>query len=322
MFEGARRPPGIFGVTMGLGQDRRGVDMGPSAIRYARLQGALDDLGYRVDDLGNAEAPIPEMADKVEGTPAAPETDVTSALQDGEVRQLGAVRDVCARVAERAEAMTSEGYFPIFLGGDHSIAIGTVSGVARNFERTGLIWLDAHADFNTPETSPSGNIHGMPLSVLTGRGHSDLVAIGGEGASVRSEDVVILGLRSVDMEERRLLKEAGIRVYTMKEVDAYGIASVVRRALRDLSHLDRIHLSFDLDVIDPDVAPGVGTPVRGGLSYREAHLVMELINEVEIVTSLDVVEVTPILDNRNGTAELAVELVASLMGRRIIDLPS
>jgi len=307
---------------MDLGQDRRGVDMGPSAIRYARLQGALEDLGYRVDDLGNAEAPIPEMADTAGGTPGAPETEATSALQDGEVRQLGAVRDVCARVAERAQTMISEEYFPIFLGGDHSIAIGTVSGVARNFERTGLIWFDAHADFNTPETSPSGNIHGMPLSVLTGRGHPNLVAIGGEGASVRSEDVVILGLRSVDVEERRLLKAAGIRVYTMKEVDAYGIASVVRRALRDLSHLDRIHLSFDLDVIDPDVAPGVGTPVRGGLSYREAHLVMELINEAEIVTSLDVVEVNPILDDRNGTAELAVELVASLMGRRIIDLPS
>ena len=305
MFEGARRPPGIFGVTMDLGQDRRGVDMGPSAIRYARLQGALEDLGYRVDDLGNAEAPIPETVH-----------------EDGDVRQLGAVRNVCVRVAERAEAMISDGYFPIFLGGDHSISIGTVSGVARNVERTGLIWLDAHADFNTPKTSSSGNIHGMPLSVLTGRGHPDLVAIGGEGASVRSEDVVILGLRSVDVEERRLLKEAGIRVYTMKEVDAYGIASVVRRALRDLSHLDRIHLSFDLDVIDPDIAPGVGTPVRGGLSYREAHLVMELINEAEIVTSLDVVEVNPILDDRNGTAELAVELVASLMGRRIIDLPS
>jgi arginase len=322
LFEGARRPPGIFGVTMDLGQDRRGVDMGPSAIRYARLQGALEDLGYCVDDLGNAEAPIPEMADKAEGKPAAPETDTTSPIREGEVRQLGAVREVCARVAERAEDMISEGYFPIFLGGDHSISIGTVSGVARSFERTGVIWLDAHADFNTPETSPSGNIHGMPLSVLTGRGHPDLVDIGGEGASVRSEDVVILGLRSVDVEERRLLKETGIRVYTMKEVDAYGIASVVRGALRALSHLGRVHLSFDLDVIDPDVAPGVGTPVRGGLSYREAHLVMELINEAEIVTSLDVVEVNPILDDRNGTAELAVELVASLMGRRIIDLPS
>jgi arginase len=321
LFEGARKPPGIFGVTMDLGQDRRGVDMGPSAIRYARLQGALEDLGYTVVDLGNAETPIPEIIE----TNAVSETrddgaDASSGV--GHLRQLAAVRDVCARVAERAGAMISDGYFPIFLGGDHSIAIGTISGVARDFERTGVIWLDAHADFNTAETSPSGNIHGMPLSVLTGQGHPDLVSIGGEGASVRTEDVVIVGLRSVDIEERRLLREAGVRVYTMREVDAYGIASVVRRALKGLSHLDRVHLSFDLDVVDPDVAPGVGTPVRGGLTYREAHLVMELINEAEIVTSLDVVEVNPILDDRNETARLAVELVASLMGRRIIDLPT
>ena len=300
-----QQPTGIFGVPMDLGQDRRGVDMGPSAIRYARLQGALEELGYEVDDLGNAETPLPETVEK-----------------EGEIRHLAAVRGVCEEVAGRAEDMISAGLFPIFLGGDHSIAIGTVSGVARGFERTGVIWLDAHADFNTPKTSPSGNIHGMPLSVLTGSGHPDLVAIGGEGASVRTEDVVILGLRSVDLEERRLLKEAGIRVYTMKEVDAYGIASVVRRALNALSHLDRVHVSLDLDVVDPDVAPGVGTPVRGGLTYREAHLVMELINEAGIATSLDVVEVNPILDDRNGTAALAVELVASLMGRQIIGVPN
>ena len=290
---------------MDLGQDRRGVDMGPSAIRYARLQGALEELGYAVADLGNAETPVPETVGK-----------------EGEIRHLAAVSNVCVRVAERAEAMTSEGYFPIFLGGDHSIAIGTVSGVAKNAGRTGVIWLDAHADFNTPETSPSGNIHGMPLAVLTGSGHPDLVTIGGEGASVRPEDVVIVGLRSVDLEERRLLREAGIRVYTMKEVDAFGIASVVRRALKALSHLERVHVSLDLDVMDPDVAPGVGTPVRGGLTYREAHLVMELINEAGLATSLDVVEVNPILDDRNGTAELAVELVASLMGRQIIGVPT
>jgi arginase len=290
---------------MDLGQDRRGVDMGPSAIRYARLQGALEELGYRVEDLGNAATPLPETVEKV-----------------GEIKHLATVRGVCEEVAGRAEAMTSEGYFPIFLGGDHSIAIGTVSGVAKNAGRTGLIWLDAHADFNTPETSPSGNIHGMPLSVLTGGGHPDLVAIGGEGASVHTEDVVVVGLRSVDLEERLLLKEAGVRVYTMKEVDAYGIASVVRRALRALSHLERIHVSLDLDVVDPGIAPGVGTPVRGGLTYREAHLVMELINEAGIATSLDVVEVNPILDDRNGTAELAVELVASLMGRQIIGIPT
>lgn len=305
MFEGARRPPGIFGVPMDLGQDRRGVDMGPSAIRYARLQGALEELGYQVADLGNAVTPLPETVEKERG-----------------MRHLAAVRDVCEEVAEQAEAMISAGLFPIFLGGDHSIAIGTVSGVAKNFERTGLIWLDAHADFNIPQTSPSGNIHGMPLSVLTGHGHPDLVAIGGEGASVRTEDVVIVGLRSVDLEERRLLREAGGRVYTMKEIDAYGIASVVRRALKALSHLDRVHVSLDLDLVDPGIAPGVGTPVRGGLTYREAHLVMELINEAGIATSLDVVEINPILDERNGTAELAVELVASLMGRQIIGIPT
>jgi len=298
-----KRPVEIFGVAMDLGQGRRGVDMGPSAIRYARLTDALDDLGYSVTDLGNAAVPIPELVPKRE-----------------EVRHLGAVRDVCAEVAGRARVMVSEGTFPIFLGGDHSISIGTVSGVAAE-GRTGLIWLDAHSDFNIPATSPSGNIHGMPLATLTGRGHPDLVRIGGEGASVKSEDVVIVGLRSVDLDERNLLREAGVRAYTMKEVDAYGVAKVVRRALKDLSHLDRVHLSFDLDVVDPEVAPGVGTPVRGGLTYREAHLVMELINEADIVTSLDVVEVNPILDVRNGTAELAVELVASLMGRQIIGLP-
>jgi arginase len=290
---------------MDLGQDRRGVDMGPSAIRYARLQAVLEELGYPVTDLGNARTPIPEVVEK-----------------DEEIRRLAAVRDVCEEVAERAEAMISQGLFPIFLGGDHSISIGTVSGVARSFGRTGIIWLDAHADFNTPETSPSGNIHGMPLSVLTGRGHPELVGIGGEGTSVRTEDIVILGLRSVDVKERSLLLDTGIRVYTMKEIDAYGVAIIVRRALRDLSHLHRIHLSVDLDVVDPVVAPGVGTPVRGGLTYREAHLVMELIDEADIVTSLDIVEINPILDDKNGTAELAVELAASLMGRQIIGLPS
>jgi arginase len=278
--------------------------MGPSAIRYARLQSALEELGYPVVDLGNAATPIPEVVEK-----------------KGELRHLAAVRAVCEEVAGRAEAMISDGLFPVFLGGDHSISIGTVSGIARSSGRTGVIWLDAHADFNIPESSPSGNIHGMPLSALTGRGHPDLIGIGGEGASVRTEDVVVLGLRSVDEKERGLLLETGIRVYTMKEIDAYGIARIVRRALGDLSHLERIHLSFDLDVVDPDVAPGVGTPVRGGLTYREAHLVMELINEAGIVTSLDVVEVNPILDYSNETAELAVELVASLMGRQIIGMP-
>jgi len=291
---------------MDLGQDRRGVDMGPSAIRYARIEASLEDLGHGVTDLGNAVVPIPE-------TVAAGE----------EVKHLAAVKSVCEEVSQRAVAIVSEGMFPIFLGGDHSIAIGTISGVARSTSgaRTGVIWVDAHADFNTPATSPSGNIHGMPLATLTGRGHPDLVGIGGPGASVRTEDVVIIGLRSVDIEEKRLLREAGVRIYTMKDIDAYGAARVVRNAIKGLSHVDRVHLSLDLDAVDPEVAPGVGTPVRGGLTYREAHLLMELVNEAGIVSSLDVVEINPILDIKNGTATVAVELVESLMGRRIIDLP-
>ncbi|MDQ4128964.1 MAG: arginase [Actinomycetota bacterium] len=291
---------------MDLGQDRRGVDMGPSAIRYARIDSALEELGLEVTDLGNAGVPIPEVVASRE-----------------EVRHLEAVRSVCSEVARRATSIVSDGLFPVFLGGDHSVSIGTVSGVAKATAdtRTGVIWLDAHADFNTPASSPSGNIHGMPLATLTGRGPPSLVEIGGPGPSVRAEDVVLIGLRSVDVEERNLLREAGATAYTMKEIDAYGVARVVRQALKDLAHLDRVHLSFDLDALDPEVAPGVGTPVRGGLTYREAHLVMELINEAGIVTSLDVVEVNPILDVKNGTAALAVELVESLMGRRIIDLP-
>lgn len=288
---------------MDLGQGRRGVDMGPSAIRYARLKRGLEELGYAVEYLGNVEPPLPELAYTSE-----------------DLRHLSAVRDVCEKVADQAQAIESRGAFPLFLGGDHSISIGTVSGVATT-GRTGVIWLDAHADFNTHETSPSGNIHGMPLGVLAGHGHPDLLNIGAPGASVRPEDVVIIGLRSVDREEQNLLRDTGVRAYTMKEVDAYGVARVVRQALKELSHLDRVHLSFDLDVMDPEVAPGVGTPIQGGFTYREAHLVMELISEADIVTSLDVVEVNPILDSKNGTAELAVELVASLMGRRIIDLP-
>lgn len=288
---------------MDLGQDRRGVDMGSSAIRYARLSQVLEDLGYPVTDFGNVETPILETVEEEKGA------DV-----------VGAIRGVCEEVAGRATGMISDGLFPVFLGGDHSISIGTVSGVARADGSIGVLWLDAHADFNMPETSPSGNVHGMPLAIITGRGHPDLVNIGG-GTAVRGEDVAVVGLRSVDREERELLAEAGVNVYTMKDVDAYGVASVVRSALRNLSHLDRVHLSFDLDVLDPEIAPGVGTPVRGGLTYREAHLLMELINEAAVITSIDIVEINPILDAKNGTAELAVELIGSLMGRQIINLP-
>lgn len=297
-----RRRVEILGISMDLGQGRRGVDMGPSALRYANLQDALARLGHRTADLGNISVPIPEAVEQSEDLP-----------------HLKTIGEVCQKTAAVARDIVEGGAFPIFLGGDHSTSIGTVSGIATA-GRTGVIWLDAHADLNTPETSPSGNVHGMPLAALTGRGHPDLVNVGGEGASIRPEDTVLVGLRSVDPEERELLAEAGMRAYTMKDIDAHGVAAVVHQALKDLSHLDRVHLSFDLDVLDPDIAPGVGTPVRGGLTYREAHLVMELINEADIVTSLDIVEVNPILDRANGTAQLAVELVASLLGQRILDL--
>jgi arginase len=308
MVNGRRRQRiGVLGVPMDLGQSRRGVDMGPSAVRYARLRETLEELGHTVSDLGNIGVPIPEEA---------------AGRDDGAgIAHLRTIREICERTAEAARDAVADSVFPIFLGGDHSISIGTVSGVASASGRTGVLWVDAHADFNTPATSPSGNVHGMPLSVLTGRGHPGLVGIGGEGASVRAEDVVLLGLRSVDLEERRSLAEAGARAYTMKEIDVYGAAHVVRQALKYLSHLERVHLSFDLDVVGPNLAPGVGTPVRGGLTYREAHLIMELINESETVTSLDVVEINPILDEKNMTAELAVELVASLLGRTILTVP-
>ncbi len=297
----------ILGIPMDLGQNRRGVDMGPSSIRYARLQSALEELGHNVSDLGNIGVPIPEVVEPEDG-------------QRRDMPHLETIREVCKKAAAIARDIAADGVFPVFLGGDHSVSIGTVSGVAT-VGRTGVLWVDAHADFNTPETSPSGNVDGMPLAALCGLGHPDLVGIGGGGASVRPEDVVLVGLRRVDSEERRLLAEAGVRAYTMKEVDAHGIARVVDRVLENLSHLERVHLSLDLDVVDPGIAPGVGTPVRGGLTYREAHLLMELLGEAATITSLDVVEINPILDEKNETAELAVELVASLLGRRILDLP-
>jgi len=291
-------------VPMDLGQDRRGVDMGPSALRYARATASLEDLGYEVNDRGNVQVPIPEVVERGGGIP-----------------HLDVIRATCERTAEAAAEVVAEGGLPVFLGGDHSISIGTVSGVA-SAGRTGAIWVDAHADFNTPDTSPSGNVHGMPLAALTGRGHPDLASIGGDEPSLLPEDVVIIGLRSVDPVERRALLDAGVKVFTMSDIDAHGIHEVVRRAAGELSHLDRVHLSFDLDVMDPDVAPGVGTPVRGGLTYREAHLLAERLHEVGVISSLDIVEVNPMLDVKNATAELAVGLLESFMGRRILSLPS
>ena len=289
----------VLGVPMDLGAGRRGVDMGPSAIRYARLHEELSALGYRVLELGDLEVPVAESL--------APEPPPHHA---------GAIAAVCQRLYERLVALDAS-VFPLVLGGDHSLALGSVPGGARG-ERVGVIWVDAHGDFNTPETSPSGNVHGMPLAALLGKGDPRLVGVGGPGPKVRSEDVVLVGVRSLDPGERALLRESGVRVFTMTEVDRMGIARVAEAVIAQMQGLPRVHVSFDADVLDPEIAPGVGTPVPGGLSYREAHLFMELLSEAGFVTSLDLVEVNPILDRSNRTAEIAVELAASLLGKRIL----
>jgi arginase len=301
----------ILGVPMDLGQQRRGVDMGPSALRYAGLFERLHRLGHDVVDLGNVQVPTrDEEAVRAERW-------VESG--NGGLRHLSAVVDVCNAVYATACA-TAADEFPIFLGGDHSIALGTVKGMATRGP-LGLIWVDAHGDFNTPDSTPSGNIHGMPVALLLGQGHPDLVAVGNgvvDEATLKPQDIVMIGIRDLDGAERQRLAASGIIVYTMRDVDELGMATVARRALSRLNRHSRIHVSFDLDSIDPDHAPGVGTPVAGGLSFREAHLLMEILGESERVCSLDLVEVIPILDHGNRTAELAIELAASLLGQQIL----
>jgi arginase len=291
----------ILGVPMDLGAGRRGVDMGPSAIRLAKLADTLRNLGHTIDDLGNIEVAVAESVDDVSGLPYA-----------------NVIADACRKTYEGLKAVPQDA-FPIVLGGDHSISMGSVAGVAKAAdERVGLIWIDAHTDINTPKTSPSGNIHGMPVAHLLGDGDSRLLDIWGGGTVIRPEDIVYIGIRSVDEHERTILKELGIRVYTMKEIDKRGLGEIVEQTIMQLHHTKKVHVSFDADVLDPAVAPGVGTPVPGGLSYREAHLLMELLADAKIVTSLDLVEVNPILDIQNKTAQIVVEMTASLLGKRIL----
>lgn len=297
----------IVGVPMDLGQMRRGVDMGPSAVRYAGLHDKLARLGHSVEDAGNIVVPIRDES-RVRAHREG---------EQGRLRHLPEVIAACREIYEVSRESAGRTEFPIFLGGDHSIAIGTVAGAA-SAGPLGLIWVDAHGDFNTPETTPSGNIHGMPVAVLTGRGHPDLVNLGGEGAKLRPRDVVMIGIRDLDGSERSELAASGVVVYTMRDVDELGMATVARRALARLNHLPRIHVSLDMDSINPEDAPGVGTPVPGGLTFRETHLLMEILAESGKISSLDVVEINPIIDVRNRTAELAVELVTSLLGKQIL----
>ena len=290
----------ILGVPMDLGQNRRGVDTGPSAVRYAHLEARLERLGHVIIDEGNVAAPNPEEH-----------------VVEGSGRRLRAVSAICRTLYDKACPWLDAGDCALFLGGDHSISIGSVAAAARNGP-IGVIWIDAHSDFNTPESSPSGNIHGMPVAALVGEGPESLVNVGAPGAKLSSAQIVQIGIRDLDAAERERLVRSGIHVFTMRHVDELGMAVVARQALERLRHLPRLHISLDMDSLDPDEAPGVGTPVPGGLTYREAHLLMEILGDSGRVDSLDIVEINPILDEMNKTAELAVELAASLLGQRIL----
>lgn len=290
----------IIGVPMDLGQAHRGVDLGPGAIRYAGLSARLKSLGYEIHDAGNLEVPV---RDSLPGGP--------------ERKFLPSIRRICEETYKVGRAAVEEGFIPIFLGGDHSIAIGTIGGVTHS-EPSGVIWIDAHGDFNTPESSRSGNIHGMPLATLLGEGFPELVAVGRPGAKVNAEDVVMIGIRDLDSTERERLRESGITVYTMRDIDERGMGTVTREALDKLSHRKRIHVSLDVDGLDPHEAPGVGTPSSGGLTYREAQLLMEILADSCKVASADIVEINPILDHANSTGRKAVDLAASLFGKRIM----
>ncbi|MBZ9753439.1 arginase [Deinococcus sp. HMF7604] len=295
----------LLGIPMDLGAGRRGVDMGPSALRNAHLARALRDLGHTVSDLGDVRVALPETVDK---------------LRDSGLVFLDPILEACRAAAECVAALGTD-TFPLTIGGDHSVSMGTVTGnalrAAPGGGRLGLIWVDAHTDYNTPQSSPSGNIHGMPVAHLTGLGDPRLTGLGG-GWHMRPEDIVMIGIRSVDAHERELLREAGIKAYTMKEVDQLGITRIYEETLERLSGTAGLHVSFDADALDPTVCPGVGTPVPGGLTYREGHLLMELLSESGRVTSMDIVEVNPILDVHNQTAEVMVGMAASLMGQRIL----
>jgi arginase len=294
----------IIGVPIDLGAGRRGVDMGPSAVRYTGLHVRLEALGYQVRDLGNLPAPMVETSEVP--PPGA------------KLRYLEPIAALCEALAGTVAASVEQGRLPVVLGGDHSLSIGSVSGSARG-RSLGLIWIDAHADFNTAETTPSGNIHGMSVAALTGRGHPLLTGLAARTPAIRPEHVALVGVRDLDPREREALRASGIHVATMHEVDRRGMAAVVDEAARVVTRgTDGFHLSFDLDVLDPREAPGVGTPVSGGISRREAHLAMEILAQSGGIRSLDLVEVNPILDERNATAELAAELLLSALGKRIL----
>jgi arginase len=292
----------LIGASLDLGAGRRGVDMGPSAIRYAGLDTRIERLGRDVYDWGNVEGAVPEATE----------------MGSERVRFLTPIKQACERVAHLVARAVDEGLQPLVLGGDHSVAIGTLGGLARAEGAGGVLWLDAHGDLNRPETSPTGNVHGMPLAAALGLAGPEFESDAWRLPAVEAERVALVGVRSLDAAEAELIAETGVSVYTMSDVDRLGLERVVREALAKIAGPGFVHVSLDMDALDPDIAPGVGTPVRGGFSYREAHLAMELVAESGLAGSLEVVEVYPVLDRENETAKLAVELVASALGARIL----
>jgi arginase len=297
----------VIGAPLDLGAGRRGVDMGPSAIRVAELSQRLSRLSYMVEDHGNVD--VVQAESREPGNPHA--------------RYLPEIAETCRRIAAHVDKVAGQMRFPVVLGGDHSAAVGTVSGMARHFRRRkqklGLIWVDAHADMNTPESSLSGNVHGMPLACLLGCGPRQLTHIFNFAPKVEARNTVLLGLRSVDQLEKQLVRDSGIHVLTMRDIDERGMQAVMADAIRFASNgSGGFHVSFDMDSVDPQQAPGVGTPVPGGLTYREAHLAMEMAGDSGALVSMEVVEVNPVLDIANRTADLAVQLIASALGKRIL----
>ena len=297
----------IVGAPLDLGAGRRGVDMGPSALRLANLHERLRALGYAVRDLGNIAVDQPESI----------------AVGHESARYLAEIARASKRLAGMVGKAAAGGATPLVLGGDHSVAIGTISGMARHLRqrkaRLGLIWIDAHADMNTPGSSPSGNVHGMPLACVIGLGPEELTHLYGFAPKVEARKVALVGIRDVDQLERPHVKNSGVRAFTMRDIDERGMRAVIQEAIQ-IAGAGRagFHVSFDMDAVDPREAPGVGTPVRGGISYREAHLAMEMICDSGKLLSMEIVEVNPVIDEVNRTAELAVELVLSALGKRIL----
>ena len=290
----------MIGAALDLGAGRRGVDMGPSAIRYAGLDARLREIGHDAVDLGNVETAVAEATE----------------IEDERARFLPQIKQAWTQIAALVEQAARDGYLPLVLGGDHSVALGTLIGMARVHGPGGVLWIDAHADLNSPETTPSGNVHGMVLAAALGLGGSAFAdpAL----PAVDPARIALVGVRAIDEGEREVLRSLDAKVFTMSEVDRLGVERAVRESLTHIAGPGFVHVSLDMDVIDPEVAPGVGTPIRGGLNYREAHLALELVAESGLMSSLDIVEVNPVLDRENQTGKLAVELAASALGARIL----